>query len=191
MKMNRLLASVAVASALLSAGAMAADGTITFNGNVTASACTALTGVSVGGSTPTVNATVTLPNVPAPALNLAAGTYLGHTSFNIQLTGCEAVGALANVRTVFDTAAPAATDNHVMGNTAALGAADVGVAILTTGGTQIDLNGGAVLDPGAALPPAASPGPIVLNYVAAYKSLSTAVTAGPVTGTANYTISYF
>lgn len=54
MKLNRILASVTVASTLLSAGAMAADGTITFNGTVTASACTALTGVSVGGGAPAV-----------------------------------------------------------------------------------------------------------------------------------------
>jgi major type 1 subunit fimbrin (pilin) len=64
---------------------MAADGTITFNGTVTASACTALTGVSVGGGAPAVNQTINLPAVPAPALNVAAGTYLGQTAFKISL----------------------------------------------------------------------------------------------------------
>lgn len=58
-----------------------------------------------------------------------------------------------------------------MGNTAPSGAADVAVAILTAQSTAIHLNGGTLLDPGAALPAAAgAPGPITLNYLAAYKS---------------------
>ena len=181
MKLNRILASVTVASTLLSAGAMAADGTITFNGTVTASACTALTGVSVGGGAPAVNQTINLPAVPAPALNVAAGTYLGQTAFKISLTGCASVGALSNVRAIFDT--------PFAGNTAPSGAADVAVAILTPAGAQIDMNGGTAVAPGYTLPSTA--GAIDMDFVAAYKSLSTSVTAGPVTGTANYTISYF
>ena len=39
--------------------------------------------------------------------------------------------------------------------------------------------------------PTAAAGPVTLNYLAAYKSLSTAVTPGPVTGIADYVISYF
>ncbi len=55
------------------------------------------------------------------------------------------------------------------------GAADVAVAILTAQSAPVHLNGGTLLDPGAALPTAAA-GPVTLNYLAAYKSLSTAVT---------------
>lgn len=189
MKLNRILASVAVASTLLSAGAMAADGTITFNGTVTASACTALTGVSVGGGAPAVNQTINLPAVPAPALNAAAGTYLGHTAFKISLTGCAAAGSLSNVRAIFDTPFAPASDAYVAGNTAPSGATNVAVAILTPAGVQIDMNGGTAVAPGYTLPSTA--GAIDMDFVAAYKSLSTSVTAGPVTGTANYTISYF
>ena len=176
----------------LSANANAADGTINFNGTVTASACTTLVGAAPAGGTAGSTTTVNLPPVSADTLNAAAGTYAGHTAFTIQLTGCQAAGSLNSVRATFSTASPAAGDNTVMGNTAPSGAADVAVAILTAQSTPIHLNGGTLLDPGAALPAAAgAPGPITLNYLAAYKSLSTTVTPGPVTGVADYVISYF
>lgn len=189
MKLNRILASVAVASTLFSAGAMAADGTITFSGNVTASACTTLTGVSVAGGTAAVNQTINLPTVPVPALNVASGTYLGHTAFKISLTGCASSSALSNVRAIFDTPFAPASDASVAGNTAPSGATDVSVAILTPAGVQVDMNGGSAIAPGYTLP--SSAGAIDMDFVAVYKSLSTNVSAGPVTGTANYTISYF
>ena len=176
----------------LSANANAADGTINFNGTVTASACTTLVGAAPAGGSAGLTATVNLPPVSADTLNVAAGTLAGHTAFTIQLTGCQAAGSLNSVRATFSTASPAAGDNTVMGNTAPSGADDVAVAILTAQSTPIHLNGGTLLDPGAALPAAAgAPGPITLNYLAAYKSLSTAVTPGPVTGVADYVISYF
>ena len=176
----------------LSANANAADGTINFNGTVTASACTTLVGAAPAGGSAGLTATVNLPPVSADTLNAAAGTYAGHTAFTIQLTGCQAAGSLNSVRATFSTASPAAGDNTVMGNTAPSGAADVAVAILTAQSMPIYLNGGTLLDPGATLPAVAgAPGPITLNYLAAYKSLSTAVTPGPVTGVADYVISYF
>ncbi|PJR59767.1 fimbrial protein [Raoultella sp. T31] len=177
----------------LSANANAADGTINFNGTVTASACSTLVGAAPAGGSASTTATVNLPPVSADTLNAAAGTLAGHTAFTIQLTGCQAAGSLNSVRATFSTASPAAGDNTVMGNTVTSGgAADVAVAILTAQSTPIHLNGGTLLDPGATLPAAAgAPGPITLNYLAAYKSLSTAVTPGPVTGVADYVISYF
>lgn len=176
----------------LSANANAADGTINFNGTVTASACSALVGAAPAGGSASTTATVNLPPVSADTLNAGAGTLAGHTAFTIQLTGCQAAGSLNSVRATFSTASPAAGDNTVMGNTAPSGAADVAVAILTAQSTPIHLNGGTLLDPGATLPAVAgAPGPITLNYLAAYKSLSTAVTPGPVTGVADYVISYF
>lgn len=189
MKFTKYLLATAITAALGSSAVQAADGTITFNGTVTSSACTTLAGVSVGGGTAAVNQTINLPAVPAPALNVATGTYLGHTAFKISLTGCAAIGALSNVRAIFDTPFSPASDAHVAGNTAAAGAANVAVAILTPAGVQVDMNGGSAVAPGSTLPTTA--GAIDMDFVAAYKSLSTAVTAGPVTGTANYTISYF
>lgn len=186
----KTLISTSVILGGLSVQAMAADGTITFTGNVTASACTTIVGAAPAGGTPGSTATVNLPPVSADTLSTAAGTYAGQTSFTIQLTGCQAAGALNSVRATFTTATPAAGDNTVMGNTAPSGADDVAVAILTPSSTPVHLNGGTLVDPGQALPSGAA-GPVTLNYVAAYKSLSTSVTPGAVTGVADYVISYF
>jgi len=193
MKKNTLykaLTSAFVILGGLSANANAADGTITFQGTVTSSACTTIVGAAPAGGTPGSTTTVNLPPVSADTLNAASGTYAGHTAFTIQLTGCQVAGSLDSVRATFSTASPAAGDSTVMGNTAPSGAADVAVAILTAQSTPVHLNGGTLLDPGAALP-AATAGPVTLNYLAAYKSLSTAVSPGPVTGIADYVISYF
>lgn len=195
MKLNKSLLALMAALALGNTAVHAADGTITFNGVVTASACTAITSVtadSVATGSP-INATLTLPNVTATTLNAAAGTYAGQTPFSIQLAGCEATAALNNVRAVFTSSSSPAGDAYVMANVAGTSpAADVAVAIMQPNGiTQIDLNGGPAKDPGLALPPIGSAAPLTLNYKAAYKSLSTSVTAGNVQGVADFVISYF
>lgn len=195
MKLNKSLLALMAALALGNSAAHAADGTITFNGVVTASACTAIASVtanSVYTGTP-ITATLTLPNVTATTLNAAAGTYAGQTPFSIQLTNCEATTALNNVRAVFTSSSSPVGDAYVMANVATtMPATDVAVAIMQPNGTtQIDLNGGPATDPGLALPPIGTPGPLTLNYKAAYKSLSTGVTAGNVQGVADFIISYF
>ncbi|HHG8774973.1 TPA: fimbrial protein [Raoultella planticola] len=182
--------SAALALAGISMNATAADGTITFQGTVTSSACTTIVGAAPAGGSPGSTTIVNLPPVSADTLNAVSGTYAGHTAFTIQLTGCQAAGTLNSVRATFATASPAAGDSTVMSNTASGGADDVAVAILTQQSAPIHLNGGTQLDPGAALP-TGSAGAVTLNYLAAYKSLSTAVTPGPVTGIADYVISYF
>ena len=193
MKMNKYLLLTALTAALGTSAAQAADGTITFNGTVTNSACTAIASVTadtvVGGPAP-INATLTLPPVTADTLNMAPGTYIGQTPFSIQLTGCAAAAGLNNVRALFTTASTPANDPYVMANTAVDGAANVAIAIMQPNGvTQIDLNGGPNVAPGMPLPVDA--GPVTLNYMAAYKSLSSGVTAGSVTGVADFVISYF
>lgn len=190
MKIQRLFASVAVASALLSTGAMAADGTINFTGNVTASACT-VTGAAQAGGVVSTTTLVTLPSVSLSALT-TVGAFAGNTAFSIYLTGCEAQAGLDNVFTAFTTTSPAATDSNVMENTQATSpAGGLGIAILK-GDTlaQIDLNGGTNTDSVHMLPVAGNPGPMQLNYVAAYKVLSLPVSAGGVQGQVNYTLSY-
>lgn len=189
MVVNKSLLAASLCMTLFSLDAAAADGTINFTGNVTTSACTTIVGAGPTGGAMSNPATVALPNVTDTTLNAAVGTYAGHTPFSISLTGCEATAALQNVRAIFTTPSPASGDNFVMGNTAAGGAQNVAVAILSSGGSQIDLNGGPNTDTGLALP--ASSGPVTFNYQAAYKSLTTGVTAGAVAGTAEYIISYF
>lgn len=190
--MNKYLLASVIALSVSSGIAQAADGTITFNGLVTSSACTAIASVtadSVATGTP-ASATLTLPNVTASTLNAAAGTFAGQTPFSIQLTGCEATVALSNVRALFTTTS--ATGGAITNTAAAPVAANVAIAILQQNGTtQIDVNGGSARDPGVALPASGSPGPVTLNYKAAYKSLSTGVTSGNVTGVADFVISYF
>lgn len=194
MKLKASLLMAGIAASLVAPLAQAADGTITFNGTITASACTTVVGI-VGlnaGSTSGKNATIKLPELPTSALT-TAGTYAGQTGFDISLQGCQATATLNNVRTLFTTGNTPADDNYVMANTAASGAENVGVAILTTSGTQIDLNGGVNQDPGAPLPLlTGSQDDVTLHYQAAYKVLTGGnVTAGPVTGVADYTISYY
>lgn len=194
MKLKTSVLAAGIAVSLAAPLAQAADGTITFNGTLTASACTTVVGV-VGlntGSTSGKNATIKLPELPTSAL-ATPGMYAGQTGFDISLQGCQATTELNNVRTLFTAASTPSDDNYVMANTAATGAENVGVAILTTSGTQIDLNGGANQDPGAPLPPlTGTASDVTLHYQAAYKALTGGtVTAGPVTGVADYTISYY
>lgn len=188
--MNKYLLASVIALSVSSGIAQAADGTITFNGLVTSSACTAIASVTADATGTPGTAVLTLPNVSTATLNTAAGTYAGQTPFSIQLTGCEATVALSNVRTLFTTTD--ATGGAITNTAAAPVAANVAIAIMQQNGTtQIDVNGGAASDPGVALPPTGSPGPLTLNYKAAYKSLSTGVTSGNVTGVADFVISYF
>lgn len=196
MKFSKYLLASAIIASLGSTAVNAADGTITFNGLVTASACTAIANVTTldgtfQGPAP-ITATLTLPPVAASSLNLLAGTYAGQVPFSITLDGCLQATGLNNVRVLFTTASSPTGDPNVMANTAAITpAADVAVAILqSNGNTQIDLNGGSALDPGATLPTGTA-APLTLNYMAAYKSLSTSVTPGNVTGKADFVISYF
>lgn len=188
-----LLVSAAILAAAGGTTANAADGTITFHGTVTNSACTAVASVGGGGgggSSDPANAVVNLPRVSTTSLNAAAGTYAGHTTFYIQLTGCAAATGLSNVHALFTTARTPESDSTVMANTATTTpASDVAVAILGPNGTaQIDVNGGYRGADNVALP--TTEGPVTLNYRAAYKSLSTSVTAGFVTAVADFVITY-
>jgi major type 1 subunit fimbrin (pilin) len=78
-----------------------------------------------------------------------------------------------------------------MGNTAPSGAADVAVAILTAQSTPIHLNGGTLLDPGAALPAAAGARGRSRLIIWRHTNPQHSGHPGPVTGIADYVISYF
>lgn len=188
MKLQPFAASLAVVSSLLSAGVMAADGSISFTGEVAASSCRVLGAGS--GNFISTNATVNLPNVSVGALN-AVGAYGGHTSFKILLSGCKAQTGLSNVYTTFSTTSPAAADSNVMANTESTSPAQgIGLAILDATFSQIDLNGGPRRDIDYPLPATESSLVMELNYAVAYKVLALPVTAGGVQGQVNYTIAY-
>ena len=93
MKLNRLLLTSLVSSALLSGGAMAADtGTIDFVGAITDTTCD----VDIGGAGP--NATVTLPTVSAASLQNPTDVN-GKTQFNMAISGCS--GTVINTTKAF------------------------------------------------------------------------------------------
>nr|WP_244117630.1 fimbrial protein [Burkholderia contaminans] len=75
---------------------MAADGEVTFNGNVLATTCTIGAG---GGAVGDRNMTVKLPSVSVSAL-AKAGDIAGRTPFSILLTGC--TGGSTKVSAVFE-----------------------------------------------------------------------------------------
>lgn len=83
--MNKLLLSTIIASAfgLAITNANASDGTITFNGKISAASCTVTGG---GAATGTGNITVTMPTVSTQALQ-AANSTAGETAFSLILGG--------------------------------------------------------------------------------------------------------
>ncbi|WP_027014959.1 fimbrial protein [Comamonas composti] len=94
MKSKIITALVVMGAATASQFAAAADGTITFNGQVTAQTCT-INGNGSGSK----DFTVTLPTVSTSAL-AAAGATAGRTAFNIALTNC--TPASGSVHTFFE-----------------------------------------------------------------------------------------
>lgn len=178
MKMN--IRGLAVAGALLglaSVGAHAADGTITFTGNLTAQTCT------IAGNSSAANFTVALPTVSASSL-AAAGATAGRTPFNIALTGCAQNSG--NVHTFFEqgpTIDP--TTGNLFVNTG--GATNVEIGLQNSDLSKIALN-----QPDAAQNSksvAISSGSATLNYYAQYVATGVA-TAGAANSSVMYTMSY-
>ncbi|RMD01517.1 type 1 fimbrial protein [Aquitalea palustris] len=83
--MKKIVSVLVIGLGIYSAGALAADGTITINGKITANTCT-ITGTS--GS----NVTVTLPTVSTSAL-ATAGQVAGVTPFALSLSNCNGTSA--------------------------------------------------------------------------------------------------
>lgn len=129
--MSRKVIAFALVSALGMPLANAADGTITFNGELTATTCTVAVNNGTGSGA------VTLPTVTAASLD-AAGKTAGQTSFNIQLTGC--IGTANTAAAFFEAGS---TVNPLSGNlrntNATAGAAsNVNLQLLdSTSGTAI------------------------------------------------------
>lgn len=190
--MNIKTTLIAGTTALMLASPLvqAADGTITFNGTITASTCV-VAGAAQTGQTHSTAATINLPTLPTSAFD--SGTSIaGTTNFEILLTGCLATTNLQNVRALFTTADTVSNGVIVAGangNSAAAG--NIGVILQTETGAAIDVNGGTNLDPGAALP--TTSGDVTMKYQASYSVVNSgaAVTAGAVYNTINYEISYF
>lgn len=105
MKIKLLSALLGAAVLMASQTAAASDGTITFNGNITAQTCT-INGNGSGSN----NFSVTLPTVSTATL-ASAGQTAGRTPFNIKLSSC--TPSSGNVHTYFE---PGPTTDASTGN---------------------------------------------------------------------------
>ncbi|TNY26547.1 fimbrial protein [Fulvimonas soli] len=182
-----ILASTLVATGALLASPMAAraaDGTITFNGDITGQTCD-INGNGTGGK----DFTVTLPTVSKSTL-AAAGSWAGRTPFTIALSHCSP--ATGNVATYFEPGASVdLTTGQLIVDGGANAATNVQLALLNGDTSQIRVGattGGA--DSSGSKSVALSNGAATLNYYVQYVAHNGAATEGSVTSRVNYTIVY-
>lgn len=161
----------------------AADGDITFNGKVTASACT-LKGFE--GGTETSGAIITLADV-TPLSFGAAGGYAAMQDFTIDLKDCD-ITTMKNARVAF-SGTPDTTDNKILqNNVGTTPATGVGIAILENDGeTLVSINGG-----DASQKQLLTTGDTALKFKVAYKANTSTpqVTAGNVSAKSYIDITY-
>lgn len=183
--MNKLLLTSALvaafgAAALAPQVARASDGTITFNGKVTASTCTI--GVNGGGA----SNGVTLPTVATSALSGSIGKVAAATPFSVKLTACTFAPA-GTVGLYFEPGPNTLADGNLK-NTAASN----GVEIQLLNGTQgvMTLNSAPGSQNGSTATVATGDTSATLNYYAQYYASAATVTAGTVTSTVTYSVVY-
>lgn len=158
--------------------AMAADGTITITGQVTANTCT-IDGNGGGQK----DFTVTLPSVSANALG-AAGQTAGRTPFSINLTNCTPTGG--NVHTFFE-AGPTTDSSTGRLKLAGGGAANVQIGLMNNDLTDIKTGFDDASQNSKAVPVVS--GSATLSYYAQYYATGPA-TPGAANSSVMYTISY-
>lgn len=170
---------MAIVGTLLGAasiGAHAADGTITFTGNVTAQTCT------IAGNGGTSNFSVALPTVSASSL-ATAGATAGRTPFNIALSNCAQSG---NVHTFFEQGPTIDTSTgNLLVN--AGGASNVEIQLQNSDFSTIALNQPDSTQGSKTV--AISSGAATLNYYAQYFATG-AANAGAANSSVMYTMSY-
>lgn len=178
MRNVNIIAVLVLAAAPLVASA--ADGTITFNGEITDKTCTV--------STPQgKDFTVTLPTVGANAL-AATGQVAGRTPFSISLTQCDA----GNVATYFEPGATIDASSGRLNNTAtANGATLVQLQLLGSNNLALPVTAAGAGQPqtNSQWVTVAADGSANLNYAVEYYAQG-AATPGEVTSSVKYTIIY-
>lgn len=180
MKFTRsgVLAAVIAVAAVVPAVSHAADGTITFTGQITSQTCT------ISGNGGGKNFTVTLPTVSTSAL-ATAGTTAGRTPFNIALSNCTPNSG--NVSTYFEPGATVDTTTGQLINASGT-ATNVEVGLLNSDSSVITL-GAAQASQNSKVVALAS-GAATLKYFAQYVATNGASTAGTVNTTVMYSIIY-
>ncbi|KWA15782.1 fimbrial protein [Burkholderia cepacia] len=179
MKTKLISALLLVGAATVSQIASAADGTITFNGSVTAQTCT-INGNGSGSN----NFNVALQSVSTSALT-TAGQYANRTPFNIALTAC--TPASGNVHTYFE---PGPTVDTATGNLilTAGGATNVEIGLLNGDYTPIVL-GAPDASQNSKSTAISAAGTATLKYYAQYVATG-AATAGAATSSVMYSLIY-
>ncbi|SOY68955.1 major type 1 subunit fimbrin (pilin) [Cupriavidus taiwanensis] len=178
---NKLLAALIVAGTAMGAQfAHAADGTITFNGTITAQTCTIN-----GNGTNNHDFTVTLPVVSASTLN-GIGKVAGQTPFNIALTDC--TPDTGNVHTFFEAGptTDAATGNLILD---AGGAQNVQIRLLNGGTANTPIKAGFTDAAQNSNSVPLTNGAATLWYYAQYYATGQA-TAGAANSSVMYSIAY-
>ncbi|GLQ49541.1 fimbrial protein [Dyella flava] len=188
--MKKLILSAALIAglgALASQAAMAADGTITFNGNISAVTC------SVHGGTPgsgSGNFPVNLPSVAASAFADGVGSVAGATPYNIYVGAAGEAGCTngTQVSVHYEPTSPrvdTTTGNLSLDNTA--GAA-TGVQLqLLNGGDKSVINLATAPD---STPVTVADNTATLPFYAQYVSTGADVTAGPANSSVLYSVEY-
>ncbi|AIF46340.1 fimbrial protein [Dyella japonica] len=196
--MKKTLFSTALAAALgfVAMQASAADGTITFNGEVTDTTCTITGG---GAATGTGNITVTLPTVSTSAL-AADGQTAGDTNFSLILGGgANCTNGKTAALWIETTQTPALdASTGALKNQTAGGAGNTQVRMVNPANSQpINLGINALVTNGATViassnQPAATiaSNTATLKYTAQYLAKGGAATAGTVSTYLTYSMQY-
>jgi major type 1 subunit fimbrin (pilin) len=171
-------AAIAFAGALaLSQSASAADGTISFNGEITGQTC------MINGGTKDI--VVTLPTVATSALD-APGKTAGRTPFSIDLTGCAATPAKVLVQFEAGATVDSATGRLVP---APGGATNVQVGLNNADDNSVIKLGAAQSAQNSKAADIVN-GAASLRYTAEYVANGGAATVGKVTTSVVYSLAY-
>lgn len=162
-----------MAAAFVPTTQAATSGTINFTGRVLTDSCT----INVNGS----GATVVLPNVSTAAFG-AAGSVAGATPFTIALTGCDINTTKANMAFTAGSTIDSTTGN--LKNTAS-GGSDVQIQLLDSGNSAINTSTNANA-PVIAVASGSGSTSLTAQYVATAATTS----AGLVTSTVGFTLTY-
>ncbi|MCA8490389.1 type 1 fimbrial protein [Burkholderia arboris] len=182
---------LAVAGLGLASAAHAADGTITFTGNVTAATCK-IDGTDAGS---TSNKAVPMPTVSAGALN-AAGAVAGRTAFGFKLSGCAVDGESSSgnptkVQVSFENATNVTADGKLSldkGTAENPEAQNVVLQILNDGQSPIVVGANAS-DQQSQVVSIGADGTAQLNFFAEYLATGVAI-GGPANSKVQYSLVY-
>ena len=175
-----LLSTLLAAASLIALApvAHAADGTITFTGQITAQTCT------IAGNGGSNNFTVTLPTVSVSSL-ATAGATAGRTPFSIALSNC--TPNTGNVSTYFEAGPTIDTATGQLLNASGT-AKQVEVGLLNSDSSAIMLGAAQASQNSEVV--ALTSGAATLNYSSQYVATGGAATAGTVNTTVMYSMTY-